>query len=204
MAISDRPLSTWTSVLASVGDPDGTRAVGSIVALLVALGLALVMVAVWLYRSTRPDPELLAPLEVMGERRWRRGDPVWQRRRLDDLRPVGANPLAPSVAPPDIDEAFDQGPTASGFDDLHADQADHVDQADHEHETGGPTLDPPATGSAPVDAPTPEALPRPILDDLPEGDIDADALASAIAELDAELRRTPEDPDIPRLPAPGE
>jgi hypothetical protein len=77
------------------------------------------MLAVWLHRVTRPDPEVLAPLEVMGERTWRRGDPVWQRRRLDEVRPEGAEPLQPSVAPPELDESFDAGPTASGFDDLH-------------------------------------------------------------------------------------
>jgi hypothetical protein len=101
-----------------VGDPDGTRAVTAIVALLVVLGVGLAMLAVWLFRVTRPDPEVLAPLEVMGERRWRRADPVWQRRRLDEVRPDGAEPLQPSAAPPDLDEAFDLGPAATGFDDL--------------------------------------------------------------------------------------
>src|SRR5687768_18227228 len=102
------------------------------------------MLAVWLFKTTRPDPELLAPLDVMGERKWRRADPVWQRRRLDEVRPPEARPLSPSVAPPEFDEAFDQGPTASGFDDLHdpvdhqpigsdAD-ADHEDQHEDEHE----------------------------------------------------------------------
>src|SRR5262245_64138822 len=82
------------------------------------------MVAVWLFKVTRPDRELLAPLEVMGERKWRRADPVWQRRRLDEVRPAGAQPLQPSAAPPDLDEAFDKGPSVSGFDDLH-DAAPH-------------------------------------------------------------------------------
>ena len=104
--------------LGSVGDPDGTRAVTSIVALLVVLGIGLVMLAVWLFRVTRPDPEVLGPLEVMGERKWRRADPVWQRRRLDEVRPEGAEPLQPSAAPPDLDEAFDLGPAGTGFDDL--------------------------------------------------------------------------------------
>ena len=121
MAISTRLLGGTlpVSVVESVGDPEGTRTVTSIIVLLVALGLALVMVAVWLWRSTRPDPELLAPLEVMGERKWRRADPVWQRRRLDEVRPEDAKPLDPSAAPPELDEAFDAGPAASGFDDLH-------------------------------------------------------------------------------------
>jgi hypothetical protein len=107
------------AVVASIGDPDGTRTITAIVALLVVLGVGLVMLAVWLFRTTRPDPELLAPLDVMGERKWRRADPVWQRRKLDQVRPAGARPLQPSVAPPELDAAFDLGPVASGFDDLH-------------------------------------------------------------------------------------
>lgn len=106
-------------VLASVGDPTGERTVTAIVALLVVIGVGLVMLAIWLFRVTRPDPEVLAPLETMGSRSWRRADPVWQRRRLDEVRPAGAQPLQPSVAPPEIDAAFDDGPAASGFDDLH-------------------------------------------------------------------------------------
>lgn len=104
-----------------IGDPDSTRTVWAIVALLVVIGLGLVMLAFWLRRSTRPDPEFLAPLELMGERTWRRGDPVWQRRRLDEVRPEGAEPLRRSAAPPHLDESFDAGPSGDGFDDLQED-----------------------------------------------------------------------------------
>ena len=51
--------------LATIGDPDGTRTVTSIIALLLALGVGLAMLAVWLHRTTRPDPELLAPLALL-------------------------------------------------------------------------------------------------------------------------------------------
>ena len=126
MTISDDPSSTITSTAAlallasSVGDPEGTRTITSIVVLLAVIGIALVMLAWWLFRLTRPDKELLAPLEVMGERKWRRADPVWQRRRLDEVRPADAEPLQPSAAPPDFDEAFfEHRPAAAGFDDLH-------------------------------------------------------------------------------------
>ena len=44
------------AVLAAVGDPTGERTVGAIVALLVVLGVGLLMLAVWLFRVTRPDP----------------------------------------------------------------------------------------------------------------------------------------------------
>ncbi|HZB39968.1 MAG TPA: hypothetical protein VE487_03335 [Ilumatobacter sp.] len=128
MTISDDPSRIETSAVAlvllasSVGDPAGTRTITSIVLLLTVLGIALLMIAIWLFRLTRPDKELLAPLEVMSERKWRRADPVWQRRRLDEVRPAEAQPLQPSAAPPDFDKAFfEQGPAAAGFDDLHED-----------------------------------------------------------------------------------
>ena len=181
----------------------------SIVLLLAVLGIALLMIAIWLFRLTRPDKELLAPLEVMGERRWRRADPVWQRRRLDEVRPGDAQPLQPSAAPPDFDEAFfDQRPAASGFADLHddvhanGDSSPRVDAPDDapdevgvaEAEVAGPDANraptpakhvQPAASLSPV-SPTPIGIERPM--DLPESDIDPDVLAAAIAELDAELR----------------
>jgi hypothetical protein len=201
----------------SIGDPEGTRTITSIVALLIVLGIGLAMLAVWLFKVTRPDKELLAPLEVMGERKWRRADPVWQRRRLDEVRPPTAQPLQPSAAPPDLDEAFDQGPSASGFDDLH-------DDAHQPHATANaPAAETRAEAEAdqPSDADQPnegddqeaaevpqatsnngEAGERPVARrptsptplgierpmDLPERDIDPEILAAAMAELDAELR----------------
>lgn len=95
-----------------------SRALWSIVVLLAVVGVALAMLAVWLVRATRPDRELLGPLEVMGQRKWRRSDPVWQRRQLDSARPTDAEPLAPARSLPEPDESFDAGPQASGFEDL--------------------------------------------------------------------------------------
>jgi len=212
---SDDPssIATNTAALAllasSVGDPAGTRTILSIVLLLAVLGIALIMIAIWLFRLTRPDKELLAPLEVMGERKWRRADPVWQRRRLDEVRPGDAQPLTPSAAPPDFDEAFfDQRPAAAGFDDLHDDvhanghtspRIDAPVDAPVEAEAAATEAPPtdangapapakqvqPAVSLAPV-SPTPIGIERPM--DLPDSDIDPEVLAAAIAELDAELR----------------
>lgn len=167
-------------LLASIGDPDGTRTVTSIVGLLVALGLALTMVAVWVFRTTRPDPELLAPLEVMGARKWRRADPVAQRRTLDAVRPEDADPLTPSAAPPALDEAFDAGPTAPGFDDFGDDDSDV--------QSVRPTTPPiwPPVGEV-----TPREIERPeadVFSDVFSHDIDPDVLAAAAADLDAELQ----------------
>ncbi len=206
------PINLFPSVAASVGDPDGTRTITAIVALLVVLGIGLTMLAVWLFKTTRPDPELLAPLDVMGERRWRRADPVWQRRRLDEVRPAEARPLTPSVAPPEFDEAFDQGPTASGFDDLHdpvdhqpIDSHDDHDRHDDRHEDEDQDDDtvevddeaeaPDETeadrgvpaGEVSATAATPPGINRPVLDDLPDHELDPALLEMAMRELEAEL-----------------
>lgn len=169
------------SVFTTIGDPDGTRTVTSIIALLVALGLGLAMLAVWLFRTTRPDPELLAPLEVMGERKWRRSDPVAQRRTLDQVRPEMARPFDPSIAPPDFDDAFEAGSTVTGFDDLHADADPGVDEDDEQ--SGADSGSGAASG---VDV-TPQQIERP--DDDFTQPIDPDLLAAAAAELDAELHQ---------------
>ena len=108
-------------VAATVGDRDGGQMITSIIALLLALGIGLLVLARWVHHRTRPDPALLAPLEVMGDRTWRKADGVWQRRRLDEVRPADAEPLTRTVAPPTVDEAFERGPTAQGFDDLRID-----------------------------------------------------------------------------------
>jgi hypothetical protein len=111
------PIPSGTALVA-VGDPDRDRTVYAAIVLLVALGVGMIMLAVWLLRNTRPDPEVLAPLERMGERKWRRADPVWQRRHLDEVRPGGADPLEPTSAPPATDAEFERGPQPIGFDDL--------------------------------------------------------------------------------------
>ncbi|MEO6653878.1 MAG: hypothetical protein ABIP17_14615 [Ilumatobacteraceae bacterium] len=167
-------------MLATIGDPDGTRTITSLVALLVALGLALVMVAIWLFKTTRPDPALLAPLEAMGERNWRRLDPVGQRRRLDALRPADADPIEPSVAPPEFDMAFDVAPSSPGFDDL---------QDDGNFSSDGEPVDSPLpqVPEPAVGAETPQQLDRPSLDGFDDGEIDPEVLAAARADLDAEM-----------------
>lgn len=169
VAVAAGPFAVATT---SVGDPDGTRAVTAIVALLVVIGFVLVAVAIWLFRTTRRDPEVLAPLEIMGDRGWRRADPVWQRRKLDEVRPEGAEPLQPSAAPPDFDEAFDLGPTAIGFDDLHDDRHADSDAAFPGPRGVDPTVPLPRdpivriSTEPPVRAETPRAPDSPTIDPL--------------------------------------
>jgi hypothetical protein len=180
----------WAFPASPIGDPDSTRTVLAVIALLVVMGVGLVMLAFWLRRETRPDPELLAPLELMDQRAWRNGDPVWQRRRLDEVRPPGAVPLTRAAAPPTVDESFDAGPTAGGFDDLHQPEGDAaIDEAvDGEPDAvdGDAGGDGSATEPEDLEAYTPIATSRPLDDftDLTELAIDPNAAERAIGELD--------------------
>ncbi|TDT16606.1 hypothetical protein BDK89_2198 [Ilumatobacter fluminis] len=160
-----------SSFAVDIGDPDSTRTVWAIVALLVVMGLGLVMVAFWLRRSTRPDPEFLGPLELMGERTWRRGDPVWQRRRLDEVRPEGAEPLRRAAAPPRLDESFDAGPSVTGFDDLHDDGQDDREHAAERDADGIATSSDPTSPTRH----TPSELPVTPLGDGSGDDVGVDA-----------------------------
>ncbi|MGH8917557.1 MAG: hypothetical protein ACRD0H_04325, partial [Actinomycetes bacterium] len=66
-----------------------------LVAVLVALGVAMIALAVWLVRTTRSDPPALGPLEAMGGRPFRRADDDDRTTRLAAARPDGAPPPAP-------------------------------------------------------------------------------------------------------------
>lgn len=101
------------------GDPSASRVVYGAVGALLLIGVMLVLLAVWLVRQTRVDPELLAPLETMSDRKWRKLDPASQRRLLDDERPEGAHPLMTAPMQPSVDAEFESGEMpVSSFDDL--------------------------------------------------------------------------------------
>ena len=86
---------------------------------LVLVGVALILLAVWIIRQTRPDLDVLAPLERMGDGDWKKRDPSTQRRMLDEVRPEGAQPLTPEPMAPPIDVEFEQaGHSVSSFSDL--------------------------------------------------------------------------------------
>ena len=95
-------------VLLGAGDPGSTRLVYAMVAGLVAIGVLFVLLGIWLFRQTRYDPPVLAPLERMGDKEWRRQrDPATQRRVLDEVRPKGAEPLRHEPSPPHLDAEFE-------------------------------------------------------------------------------------------------
>lgn len=150
--------SPMTGVVSSVGDPAATRTVYGIVIGLSLIGVALVVLGIWLIRQTRVDAELLGPLERMADRRWRKLDPAGRRRLLDDVRPDGAEPVVRTPHEPEVDSEFEREPPVPSFDDLEAivagasgasgasppdaetavvdldlpDEADHADGADPE------------------------------------------------------------------------
>jgi hypothetical protein len=85
----------------AAGDPDATRVVYAIVIALLVIGLLLVLLAIWMIRRTKADPELLGPLERMGDRKWRKRDETDRRAMLDEVRPAGATPPTwPDAADP--------------------------------------------------------------------------------------------------------
>lgn len=112
------------AVLAVAGDATATRTVYVSVVALVLIGLVLLFLAIWLYRQTRPDPPLLAPLERMDDRSWRKQDPAEAQRELDRLRPDGARPVAKAKHVPSVDSQFAaSSPALNNFDDLASDFA---------------------------------------------------------------------------------
>ncbi len=100
------------------GDPSSTRTVYAVVIALAVIGVGLIVLGIWMIRQTRVEPVLLAPLERMADRRWRRSDPTGRRRLLDDVRPEGAEPVHRAPDEPEIDEEFDAEPPVPSFDDL--------------------------------------------------------------------------------------
>ena len=96
-----------------------TSAIYGVVAALGLIGIALAVLALWLIRQTRPESELLAPLERMHDRSWRKQEPAQMRRDLDEVRPTHARPVARERNVPDIDDEFAQSqPRLTTFDDL--------------------------------------------------------------------------------------
>lgn len=92
----------------AASDPDSSRLVYAMVIGLVSIGVALILLGVWILRQTRSDLEVLAPLERMGDGDWKKRDPSTQRRLLDEVRPDGAQPLTREPLQPAIDAEFEQ------------------------------------------------------------------------------------------------
>ena len=157
------------------GDPRARRIVYATVIALVLIGVALVILAMWLFRSTKVDRALLSPLETMSDRKWRRLDPASQRRLLDEQRPEGAEPLHIAPIRPPVDAEFEAGtPDVEGFDDL------VDDRTPADADTG--------EGSEPLDDTT--AMDRPDDDDV---DADVSEVDDADEDADDDVSEVDED-----------
>jgi hypothetical protein len=123
-----------------------------IAALLVALGVAMIVTAVWLVRATRTDVRALGPLEVMGDRRWYRADPERRTRSLDAARPPGAPAPAPMLdADPEPAPASEPGPTPA------PDVVEHAEPGEPEPERAEQAEPEPAsTAHSPEEAEDPQ------------------------------------------------
>ncbi len=126
----------------AAGDPDANRVVYGAIIALVVIGVFLIGIGVWLFRQTRVDPELLAPLERMADRSWSKRDPATQRRMLDEVRPTEAVPLHREPKEPTHDEDFDQTDRpVESFDDLKDPETGDVPDAEQREHDDTTTID---------------------------------------------------------------
>ena len=72
---------------------------------LLLLGALLLTLTVRWWRGTRPEPPSLAPLEVMGERRWAKAPDADKQRLLEQYRPATADGTTPIIPPEPVDLA---------------------------------------------------------------------------------------------------
>lgn len=97
--------------------------VNSVAVAMIVLGGALFTVTLRFWRSAGEDPEVLAPLEVMGDRRFARADEDTRVELLNAVRPADAEHPEHIAAPPVLDHepAQQERPWKDRFD--HADDA---------------------------------------------------------------------------------
>ena len=65
---------------------------------LVLVGLALLISTLMFWRAAVEDPEVLAPLEIMADRRFARADETRRLAMLNQMRPDGAEPVVHHAA----------------------------------------------------------------------------------------------------------
>lgn len=83
-------------------DSGNSNRILAVVAILLVVGVGLLIFSYWYWRSTRPEPEALAPLELLGTRKVRKVSPEERRAALDQVRPV--RPTEPAVGPAAVSE----------------------------------------------------------------------------------------------------
>jgi hypothetical protein len=100
-------------------DPENARLLYLAAGGLAVAGLVLLAVTVWWWRSSRVESPVLAPLEVMGWRRWTRSTWSERKRLVDEVRPDDSLALSDAPIPPEeIDLRTLVAATPESFDDL--------------------------------------------------------------------------------------
>lgn len=120
------PVSHWVRAVSSEGatfnDTSASTRILATVGVLAAVGVLLLLITWWWWRSTRPEPEALAPLAVIGTRKFRHGNDDQRRKALASARPgaVDAASATPAVEFPDLAAlaARDLPPTSDLADDM--------------------------------------------------------------------------------------
>ena len=131
---------------------------------LILLGVGLLVVTAWFWRSTRPDPEALGPLVAMSDRRFVTLGPIEKRRALDEARPAPeANEVAPVVVD---DQPADDEPSVDDF----GNDAEPIDELIDELEVE-------SVAAVPDDEPE---IDVPTVDDEPDTDIEPDDEPDAV------------------------
>ena len=77
-----------------------SMSINAIGAGLIVLGIVLLFVTLSFWKAATEDPEVLAPLEVMADRKYARADETRRLAMLNMVRPEGADPVVHHAAPP--------------------------------------------------------------------------------------------------------
>jgi hypothetical protein len=117
------------SVAAELSDGEAALRVYLAAGGLVLLGGLLLALTIRWWRGTRPEPPSLAPLEVMGERKWAKAPDADKQRLLEQYRPATADGTTPIIAPEPVDLAALARVPPRAFDDLIDDGSRFGDEA---------------------------------------------------------------------------
>lgn len=85
------------SLVATLASSMSINAIG---AGLIFLGIVLLFVTLSFWKAATEDPEVLAPLEVMADRKFARADDTRRLAMLNMVRPEGAEPVVHHAVPP--------------------------------------------------------------------------------------------------------
>jgi hypothetical protein len=126
-------------IASQISDPDNARTMYLAAAGLGLLGATIAAVTVWWWRSSAVDHPTLAPLEVMGLRRWLGATYTERQRLLEEARPAGALGLAERPNPEEVDISDRVGGEDAWLDELRSEvSVDRV--ADYEGSPGSASL----------------------------------------------------------------